>query len=331
MLKKTWKQIKILIILVIVLLFFPRSFLPRHAESSQADETETYIRQNDSELRLIEYKDDNEALKLKLLQLDVINKSRKKYKVPPVKLDILASRVANKMCKEAAENNFIGHWNLAGEKPYHRYAFAGGYDHVLENAFGEWSSAKYSDKESNISSMMEAGHKTFMSERAPSDGHKKNIINKSHNFVGIGFYLSGNQFRYYEEFIDRYFTFENIPEKVNTGIPTSITINTDRNGYLYFLVIYYEKFPQPLTPSQINRKGSYEDFSRDIYQKISPWELARYRNGLSYKIPLTFSKEGLYYIQAYYDKKEFSSPVSFNTEGRTPFSGIVIKVKKGNN
>ena len=56
-----------------------------------------------------------------------------------VKLDILASRVANKMCREAAENNFIGHWNLAGEKPYHRYAFAGGYDHVSENAFGEWS------------------------------------------------------------------------------------------------------------------------------------------------------------------------------------------------
>jgi uncharacterized protein YkwD len=330
MFRKTWKQIKILIILIIVLLFFPRSFLPRHAESNQADEIETYIRQNDSELRLIEYKDNNQSLKLKLLQLNVINKSRKKYKVPSVKLDILASRVANKMCKEAAENNYIGHWNLAGEKPYQRYAFAGGHDHVSENAFGEWSSAKYSDKESNISSMMEAGHNTFMSERAPNDGHKMNIINKSHNFVGIGFYLSGNQFRYYEEFIDRYFEFENIPDEVSAGVSTSITIDTDGNNYLYFLIIYYEKYPQPLTPSQINRKGSYEDFSRDIYQKISPWELARLRKGFSYKIPLTFSKEGLYYIQAYYDKKELSSPVSFNTEGRTPFSSIVIKVKKGN-
>jgi hypothetical protein len=100
---------------------------------------------------------------------------------------------------------------------------------------------------------------------------------------------------------------------------------------LYFVIIYYEKYPQPLTPAQINRKGSYEDFSRDVYQKIYPWELSRFRHGSSYKIPLTFSKEGLYYIQAYYDKKEFTSPVSFNTEGRTPFSGIVIRVKKGNN
>jgi uncharacterized protein YkwD len=331
MFRKTWKQIKILIILILVLLFFPRSFLPRHGEGQQADETESYIRQNDSEARLIEYKDDNEALKLKVLQLDVINKSRKRYKAPPVKLDILASRVANKMCKEAAENNFIGHWNMAGEKPYQRYAFAGGYDHVSENAFGEWSSAKYNDESSSISSMMEAGHNTFMSERAPNDGHKKNIINKFHNFVGIGFYLSGNQFRYYEEFIDRYFKFKNIPDEVNAGVPTSITLDTDGNNYLYFLIIYYEKYPQPLTPAQINRKGSYEDFSRDVYQKIYPWELSRFRHGSSYKIPLTFSKEGLYYIQAYYDKKEFTSPVSFNTEGRTPFSGIVIRVKKGNN
>jgi len=35
--------------------------------------------------------------------------------VQEVKLDILASRVANQMARKSAENNFTGHWNLAGE------------------------------------------------------------------------------------------------------------------------------------------------------------------------------------------------------------------------
>ena len=88
-------------------------------------------------------KDNDEALKLKIDQLDFINKSRKRNNASPVKLDILASRVANKMAKEAAENEYLGHWNMAGEEPYLRYAFAGGYDHVSENAYGEWSSDNY--------------------------------------------------------------------------------------------------------------------------------------------------------------------------------------------
>ena len=61
---------------------------------------------------------------------------------------------------------------------------------------------------------------------------------------------------------------------------------------------------------------------------MAAWDLARYRNGTLYKIPLSFSKEGLYYIQIYSDKKEFTRPGSLNTKGKTPESGIVIKVIK---
>jgi hypothetical protein len=243
-------------------------------------------------------------------------------------LDILASRVANKMCREAAENEYIGHWNMAGEEPYLRYAFAGGYDHVSENAYGEWSSDNYTSSSSTISSKMSSGHGKFMSERSPNDGHKQNIIDKSHNFAGIGFYLSGNQFRYYEEFIDRYLEFENIPAEVKTGDQCSITVETNDQSYLYYMVIYRENWPQPLTPAQLNRRGSYQDFTKEEYRNIVAWDLARYRNGTIYKIPLKFTKEGLYYIQIYTDKKEITKPASLNTKGKTPVSGIVIKVNR---
>ena len=205
MFKRTLKQIKILAIIIIAIVCLPRSILPRQSSDLKKIDVDNYIRLNEKESRLIEFKDDEESLKLKLKQLEVINKSRMKYKAGDVKLDILASRVANKMCKESAENKYLGHWNLNGEKPYQRYAFAGGYDHVSENAFGESTNATYKKSSITIYEMMIRAHNSFMSEIAPSDGHKSNIINKMHNYVGIGFYVTENQFRYYEEFIDRLF------------------------------------------------------------------------------------------------------------------------------
>jgi hypothetical protein len=174
--------------------------------------------------------------------------------------------------------------------------------------------------------MMKSGHGTFMAEKAPYDGHKKNIIDKSHNFAGIGFYLSKNQFRYYEEFIDRYLDFENIPAEVRVDESCSITVKNNGESFLYYLIIYRENFPQAMTPAQIMKKGSYDDFTNEEYLINTAWDLARYRSGTSYKIPLKFSKEGLYYIQIYLDKKEIIKPASLNTKGKTPASGIVIKV-----
>jgi uncharacterized protein YkwD len=326
MFRKTWKTLKFFIIQAIILICLPHSILPHAAEVNQQDELDMYLKQNDSELRLSEFKDTPGALKLKIAQLDIINKSRKKYNADPVKLDILASRVANKMSKDAAENNYTGHWNMAGEKPYHRYGLAGGYDHISENAFGEWSSEIYQVNDEKISSLMKTGHASFMSERSPNDGHKKNIIEKSHNYVGIGFCLKEKQFRYYEEFIDRYFEFENIPSEVRAGEPLSITLKTDGRSFLYFLIVYYEKFPSPLTPVQISRKGSYNDFTDKEYKTLFAWDLDRYRNGTLYTIPLSFAAEGLYYIQVYTDKKNITKPGAINTKGKIPYSGIVIKV-----
>jgi uncharacterized protein YkwD len=326
MFRKLWKQLKILVLLIVIIICIPKSILPKGSQSS--DDLKHYIMLNDSERRLSEYKDNSAALELKLQQIDLINNSRKKFNAKPVKLDILASRVANKMSREAAEKNFVGHWNTAGEKPYHRYAFAGGNDHISENAYGEWSSENYDDSPASVSGLMKAGHETFMAEKAPNDGHKKTVIDKEHNFVGIGYHLTGMQFRYYEEFIDRYFEFENIPAEVKPGEKTSITVRTNGRNFLYFMIVYYEGFPRPMNPKEISRKGSYQDFTDEEYQKMFAWDLAKLRSGPFYKIPLSFSKEGLYYFHIYSFDKEITKPATLDTRGKIPYSGIVIKVKK---
>jgi uncharacterized protein YkwD len=326
MFKKTWKQIKILIVLIIILICLPHSILPHRSIDEDNADLDSYIKLNQNEHRLTEFKDNEDALKLKVAQIDFINKSRKRNNASPVKLDILASRVANKMAKEAAENGYTGHWNLAGEEPYLRYAFAGGYDHVSENAFGEWTSGNYNISPQTIGFKMKEGHEKFMAEHAPYDGHKQTIIDKSHNFAGIGYYLSGKQFRYYEEFLDRYLEFENIPQEVKKGESFNITVKTTGQRYLYYMIVYRQKFPKPLSPEEISGKGSYMDYTDEEYENIAAWDLSHYRNGSVYTVPLSFKNEGLYYIQLFSDKKEITKPTSLTTKGKTPESGIVIKV-----
>jgi hypothetical protein len=167
-----------------------------------------------------------------------------------------------------------------------------------------------------------------MAERAPNDGHKKNIIEKSHNYVGIGFFMKDDQFRYYEEFIDRYLEFEKIPSELKINERSSITVKPIGADFLYFLIAYREKFLQPQKVSQLSKKGSYEDYADEEYLKIPAWDLARCRNGSTYSIPLKFTKEGLYYIQIFLDKKENTGTTSLNTKGKAVGSGIVIRVSR---
>jgi len=311
----------------LIIIFLAASFNSVAGQPGKKD-LDYYRRLNEEEKRLLEFKDDDKALILKLAQLDVINQSRKRYRLAELDLDILSSRVANRQCREAALNGYLSHWNMAGEKPYHRYAFAGGYDHVSENAFGEWSSDDYENSESTIASMMKAGHTTFMKEKAPYDGHKKNILEKAHNYVGIGFFLKGGQFRYYEEFIDRYIDFKNVPSELKVNEEGRITVDTRGESFLYFVTIYREKNPEPMKVSQLMKTGSYGDFSGEVTLNIPVWNLAKYRNGSIYNIPVRFSKEGLYYIHIYTDRKENTGVTSADTKGKSPVSGIVIRVKR---
>jgi len=290
-------------------------------------EFDEYKQLNKMETRLMEYKDSDEMLLLKLHQLEYINRSRSTWGVPPVKLDILASRVANRMCREAGENGFTGHWNTRGEKPYHRYAFAGGTDHVSENASAAWSSAPFVQSLENCQMMMIKSHDNFMAEQAPNDGHKQNCINVFHNYAGLGVYLAGGEFRYYEEFIDRYVEFFEIPADVPAGVTDTLSIKPINNAHHIIAVIsYWEPFPEPLTPREINERGSYPDFTGTQVHSLWPWELEAFEEDGILEIPLKFSKRGLYYINIYVSDKKYTGG-SISTEGSIQASGVVTAVR----
>jgi hypothetical protein len=291
-----------------------------------------------------------------LIQLQIINESRTKFRREPVQLDILASRVANKQSKEASDNNYVGHWNMAGHKPYHRYAFAGGIDHVAENAYGEFhrgaefsvgfGSQEYKDslereweKKNALKGFrkientrecilfyMNKGHQEFMKEKAPADGHKQTILHPYHNFVGIGYCVGESNFIYYEEFVDRYVEFITVPKKVKPKKTFKIAIKPESGKHLiYFTVSKDDKFKE-MSPSTLKRKGSYLDGSKNQPVKISPWEIENYNNNGTYEFPVILKKPGIYYVQIFQDNRSYKAPNFPDIRKKCQVSGIVIEV-----
>ena len=288
---------------------------------------EDYVKLNDEEQRLIEYKDKPEILKLKIDLLLYINKSRKKFKVQRLMLDILASRVANKMAIEAASNNFMGHFNLNGEKPYHRYANVGGKDHITENAGAISFDTPFNHSFENIKNSMQKLHDAFMAEKAPNDGHKQTCIHPDHNYIGIGIGYHGKELRYYEEYIDRYLEFGEIPETVNNGSDVVINVKPiDKDHYLYAVVGYLDPAPKNMKSGKISRLSSYDDYSKEQFISLPPWEMPEKESTGYYPVKVHFEKPGWYYLQVFLSTKPYKSGKA-STDGKICSSGIVIKVK----
>ncbi|WP_143525204.1 CAP domain-containing protein [Labilibacter marinus] len=319
-------------ILLFTLTFSIAGYAQSRSKSKVAEYTisnsdmEYYLDLNDKEQRLSEYKDDKTAILIKLNQLAHINASRKKHQVQLVKLDILACRVANKIAKQAALNGFMGHFNKQGESPYHRFAFAGGTAHVSENAAALRSDDFLPSSTKDIHSYMQQAHNSFMAERRPNDGHKKNCINIFHNYVGLGYYLHQGEFRYYEEFLDNYIEFGDFPRKVKSNQSFSIPVKPVKGKYFHMALAYYEKSPSKMSAATINRIMEYSDFTNDMVQQILPWDLNTENTKGYTPLPFTFKKKGLYYIQIYLDDKPYISG-TVNTKGKVQASGVVIKVE----
>jgi hypothetical protein len=290
----------------------------------------TFIRYkllNDADSSLMEFKDNDYVLKLKLTHLNYLNAERKKNKVGALKLDILASRVANKMAKEAGKNHFVGHVSLDGLKPYQRYAFAGGKDHVSENASGYWTSSDGKTDSATTQKWMKLQHDGFMKEVAPNDAHKKNCLDKFHTHVGIGFYMTAKDFFYYEEYIDRAFTFESVPDTVKAKQEFTIKVKTQPQQFISALLAYYDAVPYPIDVEDAKEERTYDDFTPTVSQEILPWDMSKLRKGEEYEIKLTFKKPGIYYIHLYRDFKEETVKGEFTTKGKMQASGILIVVQ----
>ncbi len=286
--------------------------------------------QNEKEKRLWEYRDTDGILSIKLENLKIINQDRARFGAPPVKLDILAGRVANRHCREMAENGYMSHWNLKGEKPYHRYAFIGGTDHVSENLSSITSTASLSQAPESLLKGMNESESQFMAEPPGSDGHKLNVIKKSHTDVGIGLHVYDGEFRYAQEFLDRYTTFSRVnPVVPHEGKVTLSGAAIPPDTGIYAVIAYRERIT-PMTVEQLNNTHSYEDYTADQAFAIWPWDLTFNEQSRTFDVTLDFNGKapGYYYIHMYFKKPvssiRYGLPSSADTSQAACATGIVL-------
>lgn len=101
--------------------------------------------------------------------LDLINAERSKVGAAPLKADLKLMEVAKLKADDMVKNNYFSHTSPTYGSPFD-----------ILNKFG----VTYQSAAENIAgnSSVEAAHKALMQ----SEGHRKNILNPSFNYIGIG-------------------------------------------------------------------------------------------------------------------------------------------------
>lgn len=303
---------------------------------------------NDTLSVLTEYADSRQVIELKIRQVENINGYRRQYGVQEVRIDILASRIANKHAAETVRNDYFGHINREGHLPFMRYGIIGGQHHIMENlamnrmhyyykkrSIMDGDLAKLRSAVGDTLSIMKEALNDFMNE-GPGGGHHDNIVTNYHNHVGIGYsdtiINTGDtlKFRmvYAEEFVDKYIRFSKVPSVVSVNRTIRIRGEImDRSAGPAILIAY--RFDKPVVQSidDINRSDNYNDYSDDSVIELWPWDLKEFISGGRFSIPMKFERPGMYYIQIFLSEPVEDIPYdggSFSTDNAFPASGIII-------
>jgi len=100
---------------------------------------------------------------------DLLNADRKANKLPPLKLNLAVSAVAQRHAQDEISRNFFAHNNPDGQSPFDRMRAAG-------------ISYSYAGENLAINQNVTAAEQAFMN----SPGHRANILNANYTEVGIG-------------------------------------------------------------------------------------------------------------------------------------------------
>jgi hypothetical protein len=203
----------------------------------------------------IDYAEPAAAAKRKLFRR--LNTDREASGLSRLRYDLLAAKVGDEFCADAARGRYMGHWDLAGRPPYLRWALAGGIDSHGENA-ASVTRTGWAVREEEIATLLVESHDRMMSEKPPEDGHRRAILDPKWTHVGIGVAWEGGEFRMTEEFVRRAVEWVEIPSgPVPAGSAATIRVQLPADWAVSTIEIAYDPVPVPLTREEINRRGTY--------------------------------------------------------------------------
>lgn len=186
-----------------------------------------------------------------------LNADREAHGLPRLRYDLLAAKVGDGFCADAARGRFVGHWDLAGRAPYLRWALAGGVDYHGENA-ASVTRTGWVVREEEIATLLLESHERMMSEKPPEDGHRRAILDPKWTHVGIGVAWEGGEFRMTEELVRRVAEWVEIPFGPETaGSSATIRVQLPADWAAGSIEVAWDPEPIPLTREEINRRGAY--------------------------------------------------------------------------
>lgn len=153
--------------------------------------------------------------------LGLVNKDRADEGLPAVERDETAERAGQRHVEDMVKNGFTAHWGSDGSVPEQRYTEAGGVHFVQENAacFFDGTPRELDPNPTFTPDQLEQIESAFIHETPPNDGHRKNILKKWHNKLGVGLAkpVGVDQPCMAQEFVDEYGEYDGLPQKAKLG------------------------------------------------------------------------------------------------------------------
>jgi uncharacterized protein YkwD len=197
--------------------------------------------------------------------LALVNHDRAEAGLDPVEWDETAAHAGDEHAADMAKHGYTGHWGTDGSVPEQRYTNAGGKQFVQENAACLFDaeeravdgSAKYDPVE------LEKVEAAFMAEVPPNDGHKRNILKKWHNRLGVGLAMVLLDPRVKappcvsQEFVDDYGSFDDLPKRARVGQVVKVSGEVRPPVKFGGVGVAYVEPARPKTGADINKTSTY--------------------------------------------------------------------------
>jgi uncharacterized protein YkwD len=259
---------------------------------------------------------------LRLAVVAAINRDRAAAGFTPVQYDELCSEVEDAHCLEMAKNQYLSHWNLRGQLPYHRYHAAGGQDYVAENVSRttviSLNPHPIPTAPDELQPMALAAHQRMVDEKPPMDGHRKNILEAGHTHVGVGLAVVGGEFTMGQLFLNRYVKLDALPETLPDTGAVRVSGEVLASGYgPYYAVLFYEGELRPRSAEELDKTYAYEDMTGTMIQKIPPWEM-QFNSGskrFSFTVRANPRPAGLYHLVMWVSKPLRDIPYTLSGPG----------------
>ena len=247
--------------------------------------------------------------------LDAINKDRREFGLPPVKLS------NNSAAQIHAEDVFgtkqISHWTTGGEKPYMTYANHGGTGSVHQNvAIAGFGPDEYQncsalmiicERIDPVAAIKELEYEMMYNDEDCCDnGHRENILDPHHTHVSIGISYDS----YYLSLVQNFENNYGLDITVDEGYVSMIG-DMPEGAELDHVVVYYDKLPTPAAYEANKKMISYST------GEIAASVFAPLPDGLRYQQP-----KGYVVIEADGWIKNDALDISFDLEPAIKEPGV---------